>query len=126
VDLLKLKHKINESGKRRNIFSWEIISKRTGETEEKGNIKTGRKPFKKESDTESNLLLDIKYVGFVFSGEKIVGIIVFGKEEFIIKEGDTIENIGKVKKITPKEIEIILNNSKIIKIPIQEEEEYIF
>ncbi|MCP2619010.1 hypothetical protein NLC82_06285, partial [Candidatus Aminicenantes bacterium AC-335-A11] len=97
-----------------------------GETEEKGNIKTGRKPFKKESDTESNLLLDIKYVGFVFSGEKIVGIIVFGKEEFIIKEGDTIENIGKVKKITPKEIEIILNNSKIIKIPIQEEEEYIF
>jgi len=130
TDLLKIQNRFNKPNKIRNIFSWEVFKEellKNDKLKELGNEEESLlSSLKKRSDNKNLLPLNVKYIGFVSSKKKILGVLLVGKEEIIVKEGDIIENIGKIKKITAKEVEIIVDNSKIIKIPIEEKEEFIF
>ncbi len=129
MDLLKFQKRLNESVKKRNIFSWKVFTKelvRNNESREQKNRRNEKQSLKEEIKKQNLLTVDIKYIGFISSKKKILGILLLGKDEIIVKEGDIIENVGKVNKITTKEIELILDDSKTVKIPIEEKEEFIF
>jgi|Deesub1362B_J571_1020462.scaffolds.fasta_scaffold00769_6 Tfp pilus assembly protein PilP len=127
--LIALQKKNSEFSKGRNIFSWKLSLKKLPQ-ENESNKKLKRERLReslgKENRIENQIRTKIKYVGYVSSRKKILGIIILGREERVVEVGEIIENIGKINKITPKEIEILSLNSKLIKIPLEEEEEFIF
>lgn len=51
--------------------------------------------------------LDLRYVGYIDNGEKVVGLIIFEGQAVAVQEGDKLNEEIKVGKITTKEIEII-------------------
>jgi hypothetical protein len=50
--------------------------------------------------------LNLKYLGYVLSGRKIVGLIVFEGEALAVVEGDLITEGYTVGRISPEEIEV--------------------
>jgi len=56
--------------------------------------------------------LNLRYLGYVLSGRKIVGLIVFESEALAVVEGDLITDGFTVGRISPEEIEVIGPDSK--------------
>lgn len=82
------------------------LNAQPGETSEQGN---------------SDIILDLKYIGYVISDRRIVGLIDFQGEVLAVEEGDLILAGVEVKKITLEEIEITSPDSKQGKYPLEEE-----
>jgi hypothetical protein len=61
------------------------------------------------STQEENAIssLNLRYLGYVFSGRKIVGLIVFGGEALAVVEGDLITEGFTIGRISPDEIEVL-------------------
>ncbi len=120
-DLLFKKRK-KLSPPRRNIFS----------TRKLGIRNTKIKPVVPEKDTQelktliteriSSQLLNIRYVGYIVSGEKIVALIFFEENVLAVEEGEVIAEGVEVEKITPVEIEITGPDSKKRKYPLEGED----
>ncbi len=66
--------------------------------------------------------LNIRYVGYIVSGEKIVALIFFEENVLAVEEGEVIAEGVEVEKITPVEIEIIGPDSKKRKYPLEGED----
>ena len=107
---------------RRNIFSTRKSEIRS----------TKVNPVLPEKDTQelkdliaeriSSRLLNIRYVGYIVSGEKIVALIFFEENVIAVEEGEVIAEGVEVEKITPVEIEIIGPDSKKRKYPLEGED----
>jgi hypothetical protein len=65
--------------------------------------------------------LNLRYLGYVLSGRKIVGLIVFEGEALAVVEGDMITDGYTVGRISPEDIEIIGPDSKPEKFSIEGE-----
>ncbi|MFQ5721285.1 MAG: hypothetical protein ACE5GI_02175 [Candidatus Aminicenantales bacterium] len=66
----------------------------------------------KEDRSSDNLAissnpLDLRYIGYIDNGEKIVALIIFEGQAVAVQEGDKLNEKIKVGKITTREIEII-------------------
>lgn len=70
----------------------------------------------------SSRLLNIRYVGYIVSGERIVALIFFEENVLAVEEGEVIAEGVEVEKITPVEIEIIGPDSKKRKYPLEGED----
>lgn len=97
---------------RRNIFSLQKI--RFGENEfwgdkqeEPGSIE-GRQNIRM-GQTGSEM--ELRYIGYVCSDQKIVALIIFGGETLAVEEGEVIGDSTKISKIVPEEINIIWPDS---------------
>lgn len=66
--------------------------------------------------------LNIRYVGYIVSGEKIVALIFFEENVLAVEEGEVIAEGVEVEKITPVEIEITGPDSKKRKYPLEGED----
>ena len=75
-----------------------------------------------ETERISSRLLNIRYVGYIVSGEKIVALIFFEENVLAVEEGEVIAEGVEVEKITPVEIEIIGPDSKKRKYPLEGED----
>ena len=60
----------------------------------------------KASGISSNPL-DLRYIGYIDNGERIVALIIFEGQAVAVQEGEKLNEEIKVGKITTKEIEII-------------------
>ncbi|NOR53787.1 MAG: hypothetical protein GQ536_06845 [Candidatus Aminicenantes bacterium] len=70
----------------------------------------------------SSRLLNIRYVGYIVSGERIVALIFFEENVLAVEEGEVIAEGVEVEKITPVEIEITGPDSKKRKYPLEGED----
>jgi len=65
--------------------------------------------------------LNLRYLGYVLSGRKIVGLIVFEGEALAVVEGDLIPDGFTVGRISPEEIEVLGPDSKPVMFSIEGE-----
>jgi len=65
--------------------------------------------------------LNLRYLGYVLSGRKIVGLIVFKGEALAVVEGDLITDGFTVGRISPEEIEVLRPDSKPVMFSIEGE-----
>lgn len=118
---------LKERGKlgvpRRNIFSPRTPGRR--ETEE-NRAKLHQNPQEITSlpkEAVSSLPLNIKYIGYIVSREKIVGLIVFRGDALAVEREEVISEGVRVGKITQEEIEIIGSDSQKRKYSLEGENE---
>ncbi|UCC38247.1 MAG: hypothetical protein JSV96_10385 [Candidatus Aminicenantes bacterium] len=67
--------------------------------------------------------LNIRYIGYIHSGERIVGLIIFEGDAVAVEKGEMISAGVEIGKITREEIEIIGPNSEIKKYSLEGEKE---
>lgn len=65
--------------------------------------------------------LNLRYLGYVLSGRKIVGLIVFEGEALAVVEGDLISDGFTVGRISPEEIEVLRPDSEPVMFSIEGE-----
>lgn len=65
--------------------------------------------------------LNLRYLGYVLSNSKIVGLVVFEGEALAIVEGDLITDGFTVGRISPEEIEVFGPDSKPVTFAIEGE-----
>lgn len=63
-------------------------------------------------EASSSLPLNIRYIGYVISDDKMVALIVFEGEALAVESGEVISEGVKIGKITPEEIEIVGSDSQ--------------
>ena len=108
--LLKERRKLGVP--RRNIFSLRESIRREIEP---NTVKLNKNPqeiLSLSKEVTSPLPLNIKYVGYIVSREKIVALILFGGDTLAVERGEVISEGVKVGEITPVEIEIIGSDSQ--------------
>ncbi len=108
---------------RRNIFSPQNPGKiETFQNEKR--IAGNPQEIAPISDEEHPLpSLNIRYIGYIRSGEKIVGLIIFEGNAWAVEKGEVISARVKVGEITQEEIEIIGPNSEKRKFSLEGEKE---
>jgi len=108
---------------RRNIFSpkgsfrGEFIS----ETQEVGANPQGIEASSKEKP--SSVIINLRYIGYIDSPQKIIGLIIFENEALAVEEGELLREGIRVGKITPHEIEMIGPDSAKRKFSLEGENE---
>jgi len=121
IDLLVRKAR-DTAGPRRNIFAPQA-SLRQELFEEQA---TERNPqvseaLSKESTPPS--LINLRYIGYIVSPLKIIGLVIFEDEALAVEEGETLSEGIKVGKITLEEIEIVGPGGASSKFPLEGEKE---
>lgn len=122
LDLLKGKEqKLNPPV--RNIFSPQKSSLGPSRSMEEG---TEIPPVEKEKENVSGgpswSFIGIRYIGCVFSGPKIVGLVIFEGEALPVEKGDFLTPDFQVQEITPQKIVIQGPDSQKRSYPLEGEE----
>ena len=68
--------------------------------------------FPNKSRSSSFLPVNIRYIGYVISDNKMVGLIVFEGNALAVERGELISDGVKIGKITTEEIEIVGSDSQ--------------
>ncbi len=63
-------------------------------------------------ETSFSLPVNIRYIGYVISDNKMVGLIVFEGNALAVERGELISDGVKIGKITTEEIEIVGSDSQ--------------
>ena len=63
-------------------------------------------------EASSSLPVNIRYIGYVISADKMVGLIVFEGNALAVESGEVISDGVKIGKITIEEIEIVGSDSQ--------------
>jgi hypothetical protein len=79
------------------------------------------KPGEKEATPAASISL--RYIGFIGSSKKAIGLVLFEGRAQALEEGDLLAAGVQVGKITQKELEILLPNGLKQKFPLEGEEE---
>lgn len=77
----------------------------------------------RSKDWASLLALNIKYIGYIVSCEKIVALIIIDGNALAVEKGEIISEGAKVGEITPEEIEIMGPDSEKRKYSLEREKE---
>jgi hypothetical protein len=73
-----------------------------------------------EGENQS-LPLNLRYLGYVLSGRKTVGLIVFGGEALAVAEGDVITEGYTVGRVSPDEIEVLGPDQELLTFSLEGE-----
>jgi Tfp pilus assembly protein PilP len=106
---------------RRNIFSPSNSGKREQEANPVESGQNVQENISHSEEAKSGLPLDLSYVGYVVSGEKIIALIIYEGEVISVEKGKLIDEGVEIGEITPAEIEIVGPGSEKKKYPIQGE-----
>ncbi len=63
-------------------------------------------------EASSSLPLNIRYIGYVISDDKMVALIIFEGDALAVESGEVISEGVKIGEITPEEIEIVGSDSQ--------------
>jgi hypothetical protein len=85
-----------------------------------------RRPGQKQSPDsqpaeEERVRIDVKYIGYVQSGEKVVALIILEGNTYAVESGDVLEMGVSIGEITPDDMEIIDRGSEAIRINLEGE-----
>jgi hypothetical protein len=70
---------------------------------------------------DSSFSLDLRYIGYVDSGQKMVALVIFEGEAIAVQRGEKISEQYTVEEITTENIEIIGPGGEKKKIPLEGE-----
>ena len=112
-DLL-LREKIELGNPARNIFT---LRRSAGRTIERNPVQQQQNQQRNPTlpnkyEASSSLPVNIRYIGYVISDEKMVGLIVFEGNALAVENGEVISEGVKIGKITTEMIEIIGSDSQ--------------
>jgi Tfp pilus assembly protein PilP len=83
-------------------------------------IKSPGQPGQQET-TANKISINVKYIGYVKSGKKVVALILIGSETYAVESGDVLEVGMTIGKITPDDMEIFNQGSEPIRINLEGE-----
>ena len=111
---LLLREKIELGNPVRNIFT---LRRSAGRTIERNPVKPQQNQQRNPTipnnyEASSSLPVNIRYIGYVISDEKMVGLIVFEGNALAVENGEVISEGVKIGKITTEMIEIIGSDSQ--------------
>ncbi len=105
---------------RRNIFSPQSSAVQEGNL---GIIGASQDPQQTENMTEAlSPSTNLRYIGYVDTGQKIVALIIFEGQAVAVEEGERISEQVTVGKITTTEIEVIGPGEEKRNFPLEGEE----
>lgn len=106
---LLIKEKKKLAPPKRNIFSLQNYSfeNRTEDTAGVNLPRGGTQARPQEERAESALALDLRYIGYIDSGQKIVALVIFEGEALAVEAGEMITQDVKVEKITQEDIVVV-------------------
>ena len=108
-DLL-LREKMELESPVRNIFT---LRRSVSREIERDPVKLRQNPtLPSKYEASSSLALNIRYIGYVISDDKMVALIVFEGDALAVEKGEVISEGVKIGEITPEEIEIIGSDSQ--------------
>ncbi len=112
-DLL-LREKIELGNPARNIFTLRRSVSREIETDpvELRQNKQQNPTLPNKYEASSSLPVNIRYIGYVISADKMVALIVFEGNALAVESGEVISDGVKIGKITPEEMEIVGSDSQ--------------
>lgn len=87
--------------------------------EKRQEMRNSQNPRSQEEN--SVITLNLRYLGYVFSRQKIVGLIVFEGEALAVVQGESLTEGFTVGRISPEEIEILGLDSKPMMFAIEGE-----
>lgn len=109
----------------RNIFTRQRMIPRGGEEEF---FNTERMPspggttFQPGSKNDNaEIAMDVKYIGYVNSEQRVIGLIVLSGEIYAVESGELLEGGIHIGEITPDDIEIIGPDSEPNKVKLEGE-----
>ena len=94
---------------KRNIFTRQRTTAVENEISSSGDFQTpGQKksPAQQKSPDEE-VRINVKYIGYVQSGTKVVALIILEGETYAVESGDVLETGVSIGEITPDDMEII-------------------
>jgi len=123
-ELLTIKRK-EPSSPRRNIFSPRLSRIKNSQVGMETSLNSKSLEISQASGSieTSSSLLDVRYIGYIDSGEKIVALIIFEGQALAVQEGEKLSEEMVVGKVTTKQIEIIGPGPRRQKYSLQGEEE---
>lgn len=94
---------------KRNIFSLQSYSlENRGEETAGVNLSRGGTQTKpQEERAESALALDLRYIGYIDSGQKIIALVIFEGEALAVEAGEMVTMDVKIEKITQENIVVV-------------------
>jgi len=112
-DLL-LREKIELGNPVRNIFTLRrSVSREIQRNQAKLQQNQQQNPtLPNKYEASSSLPVNIRYIGYVISADKMVALIVFEGNALAVERGELISEGVKIGKITPEEIEIVGSDSQ--------------
>jgi hypothetical protein len=125
VDLLKVQGE--EIGvPKRNIFSPQSSSRNLPvpslettqpnlEGGEQGQAQGG------EAQMQPVLNINLRYIGFIRSSRKVIGLIILEGQVMAVAEGEVVSEGIRIGKVTAQEIEVIMPDSTTRKFPLEGE-----
>jgi Tfp pilus assembly protein PilP len=69
-----------------------------------------------------SLRMNVQYIGYVQSGNKVVALIILEGQTYAVESGDILETGVTIGKITPDDLEIIDSGSEPLRINLEGEE----
>jgi hypothetical protein len=111
---------------RRNIFSPQAVSVAQAESPLDAAGVSQKTPFPSGEDSEGDsegTKPDLRYLGYVKSGQKITALIFFEGEALAVVEDEMIREGIRIGKVTSEEIELIGADSQKWKYSLEGEEE---
>ncbi len=105
------RQRVSSSGERGGILGAERQLASGGRTGRAGSNK-GNKEFS----------INVKYIGYVNSEERVIALIILGGEAYAVASGDLLEGGIHVGEITPEDIEVIGPDSESNKVKLEGEE----
>jgi len=103
----------------RNIFSPRRAELRQPESEGIGMPEGPLKNAENIGSEQTRAPLNLSYIGYIISGEKIIALIVLEGDILYVEKGDVIGEGIKIGEVTPSEIEVIGPGSEKKKYLIQ-------
>jgi Tfp pilus assembly protein PilP len=80
-------------------------------------------PDQENTPMESeSLRMNVQYIGYVQSGNKVVALIILEGQTYAVESGDILETGVTIGKITPDDLEIIDSGSEPLRINLEGEE----
>ncbi len=76
---------------------------------------------KQKEETAEKIRIDVKYIGYVRSGERVVALILLEGKTYAVESGDVLEAGMTIGKITPDDMEIFDQSSESIRINLEGE-----
>lgn len=108
---------------RRNIFTRKRTNTVANEFTSSGDFQTPvlqRSPVQQESAIEE-IRADVKYIGYVKSGTRVVALIIFENRVYAVESGDILEMGLTIGEITPDDMEIFDKGSEPRRINLEGE-----
>jgi Tfp pilus assembly protein PilP len=109
----------------RNIFTRQRIipsGEGPGFFGTEGEPQRGGTPTQSGSKNENTeISINVKYIGYVNSEQRVIALIIFGAETYAVESGDLLEGGINIGEITPDDIEIIGPDSEPNRVKLEGE-----